>query len=207
MDRESLSTFIKKYKMKRSKIIMIFGALMPLMLFIFPLWNITLEAPQYPEPLGMDIWINKVADHNPNDIKNINLMNHYIGMKDVPVEMKEFEIFPIVILFMAVLGVIFGFIGNRKLFLTWGIIFILLGLVGVYDFYLWLYDYGHNLSPHAAIKIPGQGYMPPLFGAKSILNFNAISLPMTGAYFLFAGILASFVAFFQSKKESKKVYY
>jgi hypothetical protein len=193
--------------MKRSKIIMIAGSVMLLALFIFPLWNITLEAPQYPEPLGMDIWINKVVDSNPNDIKNINLMNHYIGMKDVPIELKEFKIFPIVIFVMAVLGILIGIIGKRKLFLFWGITMLVLGIIGMYDFYLWLYDYGHNLNPHAAIKIPGQGYMPPLFGAKSILNFNAISLPMTGAYFMIVGIALSFVAFFKAKKEDKKVYY
>ncbi len=182
---------------------MILGSLLLLFLFVFPLWNITLEAPQYPEPLAMDIWINKVTDHNPNDIKNINLMNHYIGMKDVPTDLKEFEIFPIVIIVMAILGVLIGFIGRRKLYVTWGIVMLLLGIVGMYDFYLWLYDYGHNLNPQAAIKIPGQGYMPPLLGSKSILNFNAISLPMAGAYFMIVGIILSFVAFFQAKKETK----
>lgn len=181
---------------------MIIGALLLLALFIFPLWNITLEAPQYPDPLGMDIWINKVTDHNPNDIKNINLLNHYIGMKDVPIQLKEFKIFPIVIAVMAVLGIVIGIVGNRKLYLTWGIVMIILGLVGMYDFYLWLYDYGHNLNPHAAIKIPGQGYMPPVFGEKAILNFNAISLPMAGAYFMLAGIGMSFLAYIKSKRES-----
>ncbi len=32
---------------------MLAGALLPLLLFVFPLWKITLEAPQYPTPLGM----------------------------------------------------------------------------------------------------------------------------------------------------------
>ena len=44
---------------------MFLGALLPLFLFVFPLWNITLEAPQYPIPLGMDIYINDFADANP----------------------------------------------------------------------------------------------------------------------------------------------
>ncbi len=191
--------------MKRSKIIMIIGALLLLSLFVFPLYNITLEAPQYPIPLGMDIWINKITDHNPNDIKNINLMNHYIGMKDIPTEMKEFKIFPIVIMIMSTLGVLIGIIGKRNLYLIWGITMLLMGIAGMYDFYLWLYDYGHNLNPRAAIKIPGQGYMPPIIGSKAILNFNAISLPMAGAYFMIAGIIFSFVAYFQAKKEDLKL--
>ena len=57
---------------------MISGALLLLGLFFLPMWNITLEAPQYPEPIGMDIYINRFADANPNDIQNINIMNHYV---------------------------------------------------------------------------------------------------------------------------------
>ena len=101
--------------MKKSKVLMIIGAILLAGLFIFPLWNITLEAPQYPEPIGMDIWINKITDHNPNDLKNINLMNHYVGMKEIPEHLKEFEIFPYVVMGMIVLGLIFGFMGNHKL--------------------------------------------------------------------------------------------
>lgn len=37
-----------------------------------------------------------------------------------------------------------------------------MGLIGFVDFYLWEYDYGHNLNPKAPIKIPGQSYQPPL---------------------------------------------
>ncbi|MDH5605046.1 MAG: hypothetical protein OEY51_13945 [Cyclobacteriaceae bacterium] len=190
--------------MRKSKIIMISGALLLLALFVFPLWNITLMAPQYPDSIGMNIWINKIADKNPNDIKNINLMNHYVGMKAIPEQMKEFEIFPPVIIIMTLLGVVVGIIGNKNLYLTWFIVMIILGAIGLYDFYLWEYDYGHDLDPKAAIKIPGQGYQPPLIGYKQILNFTAISLPLTGAYFLFCGISMALVAFFVGKKEQER---
>jgi len=182
---------------------MILGALLLLTLFVFPLWNITLEAPQYPDSIGMDIWINKITDANPNDIKNINLMNHYVGMKEIPETMKEFEIFPPVVLIMTALGLLVGFSGNWKLILTWVILMCILGAVGLYDFYLWEYDYGHDLNPMAAIKIPGQGYQPPLIGAKQILNFRAISMPRIGGYALFLSIGIAFLAFLRAKKEQK----
>lgn len=193
-------------KMKKSKILMITGSILILGLFVFPMWNITLEAPQYPQPIGMDIWINKITDHNPNDIKNIDLMNHYVGMKDIPKEMKEFEIFPLIIMTMAFIGLVFGFIGNYKLFLVWFVIMVFLGIAGMYDFYLWEYDYGHNLNPKAAIKFTNpdgtpMAYQPPLIGAKKILNFRAISMPMTGAYMLFLGMFLSFYAYLLGKKE------
>lgn len=193
--------------MRTSKILMITGALLLLGLFIFPMWQITLKAPQYPEPIGMNIWINKFTDKNPNDIKNINIMNHYVGMKDIPETIPEFEIFPYVVGAMVFLGVILGFVGNYKLYLGWFILMVILGSIGLYDFYLWEYEYGHNLKENAAIKFvteDGQpmAYQPPLIGSKMILNFEAISLPITGAYFMFVGMAMSVVAFVIGKRES-----
>ena len=87
-------------------------------LFVLPLWNITLKAPQYPEPLGMDIYIDKFADANPNDIKNINIMNHYIGMEDIPEQIPEFSLsFPKFVIAMMLMGLLFAFTGNRNLYL------------------------------------------------------------------------------------------
>lgn len=182
---------------------MISGSLLLFSLFVFPLWNITLEAPQYPIPLGMNIWVNKLVGHQEGDIQNINLMNHYVGMKPLPEHMKEFDVFPIVIIVMGILGMVLGFVGNKKLFLTWFIVMALLGVAGIYDFYLWEYDYGHNLSDKAAIKIPGMAYQPPLIGSKKILNFTAVSSPLTGAYLLFLGMFMTLAAFFVARKEDK----
>lgn len=191
--------------MKQSKIIMLAAAVLPLMLFIFPLWNITLEAPQYPIPLGINIFINSMEGAHEGDIQNIDLMNHYVGMKKLPKEMIEFKIFPIVIIVMSAAGIIFAIIGNRKLFLIWFIAMVILGSAGMYDFYLWLYDYGHNLDPTAAIKMPGQAYMPPVFGTKNILNFTVHSYPMLGSLFLFAGICLSMFAFWVSRKKERNM--
>ena len=194
--------------MKKSKILMIIGSFLLLGLFVFPLWNITLEAPQYPIPLGMDIHINKFVDTHEFDIKNINLMNHYVGMQYIPTTIPEFKIFPWVIGIMVVLGVLIGFMGNYKLIMVWFVIMSLLGIAGMYDFYLWEHDYGHNLNPKAIMKFTNpdgsiMGFQPPLFGTKHILNFTAHSYPRTGAYIMFTGMLLTFIAFFIGKKEVK----
>lgn len=85
---------------------------------------------------------------------------------------------------MTVLGLIFAFIGKRILYLIWTLLMGLLGILGIYDFYLWEYDYGHNLSPTAPIKVPGMAYQPPLFGEKYLLNFLAKSYPDWGNLFI-----------------------
>ena len=196
--------------MKKSKITMLVGVILPLALFVFPLWNITLEAPQYPIPLGMDIYINDFADANPHDIKNINLMNHYVGMKYIPESIPEFKIFPAVIISMVVIGLIIGFKANYNWYLVWFIVMCVLGAAGMYDFYLWEHDYGHNLDPKAIMKFTNpdgsiMGFQPPLFGSKDILNFRAHSYPQLGAYFLAIGMALSFIAFFLGKKEKSKI--
>jgi hypothetical protein len=196
--------------MKRSNIIMLIAALLPLGLFLFPLWNITLEAPQYPIPLGMNIHINDFADANPHDIKNINIMNHYVGMKYIPEAIPEFKIFPAGIIITTILGLIIGFKLNYKWFLGWFILMIILSLAGLYDFYLWEHDYGYNLDPKAIMKFTNpdgsiMGFQPPLFGSKDILNFKAHSYPRLGAFFLAAGIAASLVAFVVGKKANRKI--
>ncbi|MEP5340134.1 MAG: hypothetical protein ABJL44_11495 [Algibacter sp.] len=194
--------------MKKSNIIMLIAALLPLGLFLFPLWRITLEAPQYPTPLAMNIHINDFSDVHPHDIKNINLMNHYVGMKYIPEAIPEFKIFPLGIIITTVIGLIITFFGNYKWFLFWFVLMIILSLAGMYDFYIWEHDYGHNLDPKAIMKFTNpdgtvMGFQPPLFGSKDILNFKAHSYPRLGSLFLMLGIVASFIAYFIGRKNNK----
>lgn len=196
--------------MKISRLLMIVSPLLFIGLFIFPLWNITLEAPQYPIPLGMDIHINEFRDTNPHDIKNINLMNHYVGMQYIPDVIPEFKSFPIAIIISIVLGLIVALTGNPKWYLAWFIFMILLSSVGLIDFYLWETDYGHNLDPKAIMQFKNpdgspMGFQPPLFGSKDILNFRAHSYPRLGAYFFGTGIGLSLLAFILGKREQKKL--
>ncbi|GAA3645679.1 hypothetical protein GCM10022397_33230 [Flavivirga jejuensis] len=188
---------------------MLIAVLLPLGLFFFPLWKITLEAPQYPTPLGMYIHINDFSDVHPHDIKNINLMNHYVGMKYIPEAIPEFKIFPIGIIITSFIGLIIAFKGNYKWFLFWFILMIVLSSAGLYDFYLWEHDYGHDLDPKAIMKFTNpdgsvMGFQPPLFGSKDILNFKAHSYPRLGALFLGLGIAASFIAYLTGKKNKQK---
>jgi copper chaperone NosL len=71
----------------------------------------------------------------------------------------------------------------------WAGCFLLLAVAGLVDFYLWAYDYGHNLDiEHAAIKVPGMSYQPPIIGSKKLLNFTAHSWPGMGGWAAFASL-------------------
>ncbi|RAJ10034.1 hypothetical protein [Arenibacter echinorum] len=192
--------------MKNASIIMIIGPLFLLGLFAFPLWNIMLGAPQYPEPLGMNIHISGIEGVSEFDLQNIDGLNHYIGMKTIPKsgEMWEFDIFPKVIIGMVVLGVLIGLLGffgkvDFKWFLGWFLLMSVLGVLGMYDFNEWLTDYGSNLDPHAIIKVTNADgtpmtYKPPLLGYQKMLNFDVTSLPSIGAYMMFIGMSLTLLA-------------
>lgn len=196
---------------------MVIGSLFLLGLFKFPLWNIMLGAPQYPDPLGMDIYIQGIEGVKEFDIQNIDNLNHYIGMKTIPKveEMWEFDVFPKVIGAMVALGVLIGLLGyfgkvSYKWFLGWFVLMSVLGLLGMYDFNLWLIEYGTDLDPKAIMKLTHldgtpMTYKPPLLGYQKMLNFDVDSWPALGAYMIFIGMLLTVVAFFVGKSASKKV--
>lgn len=169
----------------QSKIAMALAALMLLPLYFIPFWSISMTAPQYPEGIGMYIHINDVTGHNRHDIQSINTLNHYIGMKEIQVdEIPEIKIMPWIIAGMILFGLIAALTGNIKLVISWIVIMVILGITGLVDYYLWGYDYGHNLSPDAPIKVPGMSYQPPLIGSKQLLNIKASSWPYWGSLFI-----------------------
>lgn len=177
------------------RILMTIGVAALLTLFFFPMWQITLIAPQYPDGVTMHIWINKLGGENPSVIQNINILNHYVGMKYIDADaIPELKYFPYVILFMVGFGLWAAALDKWKLYLTWGGIIVVLAILGLYDFYLWEYDYGHTLSDKAPIKIPGTSFQPPLFGTKEIISFTAKSFPHISGYFAGLSILLAFVA-------------
>lgn len=201
--------------MKKASLLMILGAALLMGLFVFPLWNIKLGAPQYPEPLGMNIYIDGIQGMNEFDIQNIDGLNHYIGMKTLPKpeDMWEFSVFPMVIAGMAALGVLIGLLGylgkvNYNWFLGWLILMTVLGILGMYDFNAWMTDYGTNLDPNAIMKLANpdgtpMSYKPPLLGHQKMLNFDAYSYPRLGGYLMGIGMLLTLIAYFVGKKSKQ----
>lgn len=186
------------------RILMILAAVSLLALFAFPMWKIVLYAPQYPDGVEMHIWINKIGGTSPGTLQNVNILNHYVGMKMIePDSIPELQYFQYVIMGMVGLGLIVGLANRKGLFLVWTVLLVALCTIGMYDFYLWEYDYGHNLSDTAPIKIPGASFQPPLFGRKVILNFIAVSLPHIAGYFVGLSILLGFSAWWLKRKNAK----
>jgi copper chaperone NosL len=176
-----------------SRILVAFASGALIAVFFLPAWRIDLFAPQYPEGLTMNIWINGLT----GDVDVINGLNHYIGMQHITVDMfPEFKYLPFVVGFFMLLGMIVAVTGQRKFLLAYLIITAIGGAFAMYDFYKWGYDYGHNLDPTAPIQISGLSYQPPLFGHKRLLNFDAYSFPDVGGWIVIAAAGLAFTVWF-----------
>jgi copper chaperone NosL len=184
-----------------SRILIAISAALMVSAYFVPLWQILMWAPQYPEGLEMKIWLNTIS----GDVKIISALNHYIGMKHIEVEMfPEFKYMTYIVGFLIGVGLLTAIVRKRFLLIIYCVLIIVSGIGALVDFYLWGYDYGHNLDPTAPIVVPGMSYQPPLIGTKQLLNFTAFSGPDIGGWiFLVTGVLA-IGAFVYEVKFSKK---
>ena len=148
-------------------------------IYFFPIWHINLFAPQYPEGMYMQIWLNKMT----GDVRNINLLNHYIGMHPiVPDQIPELRYLQWGVAFLIAGALITALIKNIWAIRIYVAIFLACAIGSFYDFWHWGYRYGHELNPHASIIMPGMTYQPPLLGVKHLLNITAWSVPGLGGY-------------------------
>ncbi|MFQ5538136.1 MAG: nitrous oxide reductase accessory protein NosL [Gemmatimonadota bacterium] len=188
---------------KTSRILILLGALALGLMYVLPLWTIKLEAPQYPEGLGMVIEIDNIRGVKEHDLDNINNLNHYIGMKRIePESIPELRVMPVVVGFLMALGVLVALLGRRPLLYTWTGVFLVVSLAGMADFWKWEYDYGHDLdNEQAIIKVPGMSYQPPLIGSRQILNFKAHSWPGGGGWIaILVATMATGITFLEFRR-------
>lgn len=177
---------MKKLK-SSTRIIIAIASLAMISAYYLPLWQILMWAPQYPEGLEMKIWIDDLS----GDVKIISALNHYIGMKHIEVSMfPEFTYMKYIVAALMGIGLLTSLIGRRIALVAFATIIVATGIAALVDFYMWGYDYGHNLDPTAPIVVPGMSYQPPLIGTKQLLNFTAFSGPDIGSWIFVAVGLA-----------------
>jgi len=172
--------------------------------YFFPLWNLTMFAPQYGDGLRLDIYsYTLVGGNNGQDIKEINVLNHYIGMRDLAEQdFTEFKWMPFVIGALALLILRAVVIGTVSSLVDVGMLFIYFGAFSLWSFGYKLYRYGHDLAPNAAVEV--DPFMPPMFGYQKIANFEIYSYPQPASYAMGAALLLLVVAFLVAWREIRR---
>lgn len=172
-----------------ARLLVVAAALLMAAVYVAPLWNLTMFAPQYPEGLRLDIWSYKLEGGNGGqDLKEINVLNHYIGMRDLAAEdFTEFHWIPFVAGALGLVMLRAAVHGRMKDLVDAVVLMGYFSAFSLWSFAHKLWEYGHNLSPEAAVKVPG--FMPPLFGFGQIANFEVYSYPQAASYALGGAML------------------
>lgn len=156
--------------------------IVPLLLsFAFPLWSISMKAPQYPDGLSMDIYSYQLVGGNDgHDIQEINTLNHYIGMHQITRdELRDLDWIPFGLVAMALLALRAALLGNVRTLIDLSMIAAYISVVAFGRFVWMLYEFGHQLDPKAPVKVAP--FMPVVIGEKQIANFLTCSMPQLGS--------------------------
>ena len=183
--------------------LLVLAALLLLPSYFLPLWKLTMFAPQYPQGLVLEIYSYKLEGGNGGqDIKEINVLNHYIGMSELTTtDFTEFKWMPFVVGALALLFLRVPVHGKMSTLLDVFVLFLYFGVFSLWSFGYKLYRYGHDLAPTAAVKV--DPFMPPFFGHKKIANFEIYSYPGAGSYALGLAAVVLAAAFFWAWRQGR----
>jgi hypothetical protein len=165
---------------------LLMAAAMLLIISIFtPYWSMTMTAPQYPNGLRVDVYVNRLE----GDMREIDQLNHYLGMPPLDeggqLE-RSISVYAIVALGLLLIGAVF--IHNQ-----WAAVLALPALVFplmfLADLWFILYTYGHSIDPNSALGGAIEPFTPPLFGQGLIGQFGTLAQPGVGLFLALAAML------------------
>jgi len=189
----------------RGRILVLVASLLLIATVLFPLWEISLYSNQFPDGLVVKIYAKGLEGGksvNRDDLKEINALNHYIGMRPLRDEdFTEFKWIPFVIGGIVLLGLRVVVLGKMSKVVDLLILFTYFGLFSLWSFYDKLYTYGHELDSTAAVKVPP--FTPPIFGHKTMANFEVYSYPDWGSYVMVAVPVLLLLTIWLSVRASK----
>ncbi|MCP5050815.1 MAG: hypothetical protein GY940_26865 [bacterium] len=151
----------------KGKVIVALAAVFLLMTLFLPIWMVNLGAPQYPEGLRLWVYPTKIT----GDVNKINILNHYIGMHKITEEsFPDFKWLQIFLVAMTAMSLVAAWAGRKQVLVVMLIIFAAVGIFFLFRLDNWLYHYGHDFDPRAAMEIAT--FKPPMLGTYKFANFT-----------------------------------
>ncbi len=166
---------------------LLFAALVPLVAsFWFPLWRISMEAPQYPRGLWMEIYAYSIVGGDDGQhLQEINTLNHYIGMRPIDrAALSDLDWLPFGLGALVLLTLRVAAIGTVGGLVDLVVLTAYIGGFGLARFYYKLYVFGHALDPQAPVKI--QPFTPVMLGTKQVGNFTTHAWPQAATFLISA---------------------
>lgn len=152
-------------------------ARLALLISIFlPYWKMTLYAPQYPDQLHVQAYVN----HLRGDVREIDGLNHYIGMRPLE-EAAQLERSAAIAMIITMMFLVEGAVHVRT---RWAALLALPAVVfpGFFllDLAYWLNHFGQNLDPKAALSNAIDPFTPPVLGVGLVGQFKTVASVSSG---------------------------
>ncbi len=177
-----------------SRIAIFVAALLIPLTFLAPLWHMHFRAQQYPE--GLDLYIYShalIGGDDGNDLTEINVLNHYIGMRELlPEDFNELKWVPLILGALMLLTLRAGVIGTLGSVVDVFVLTAYFGLFSLWSFWYKLGLYGRELDPKAAVQV--EAFAPPMFGYQLVGQFDVWSYPAAASWILATFTLLMLVA-------------
>lgn len=168
---------------RRPSRLFVLSAILILISMLFPYWVLRLNAPQFPDGLTIQVFVNRME----GDVGELEGLNHYVGLgsfADAAVLERSIAI-------AAIIGLVGLLLAGLYVHSRWVLLLVLPALlfpvVFLADLQYWLYDFGHNLDPLAPLAAAVGEFTPPIFGPAEIAQFETLALPGLGLILAIAG--------------------
>ncbi|PCR91740.1 hypothetical protein [Natrinema ejinorense] len=173
-----------------------------------PVWRITLTAPQYVDPLVVELYAHPRIG---GDWQEVRGLNKYVGFyypdpvyvepnyepHEKAVDVPEWVLGPVVFIGMAVVSAVVAALPSRRISKGLTALFAgsiaLFGAMGALIQYR-LYQAGHSLDPEAPLN-GVEGFTPPLAGTYEVANISGTAWFGPGGYMMVAGVVLLAIAF------------
>jgi hypothetical protein len=149
------------------------------------MWTVIFNAPMFGSSwLTINIYGYGAVE---GPLRQINIANHYVGLREIkPDGMVELRLLPYAFLAAGLLLVMRMFKRTRKV-ATLAYIALLISLPAYVQY--WLYDFGHDIQPGAAIRI--EPFTPYAIGYFQVANFKIASFFHVGYWLLVVALVLS----------------
>lgn len=175
------------------------AAVLLLASMFLPYWKMTLNAPQYPGGLSIEVYVNRMA----GDVREIDGLNHYIGMRPLGEAAQLERAVSMVAVGILVLLVLAAIFVHSPWALLLALPAILWPFIFIADMYYWMRHFGLNLDPTAPLSSSIDPFVPPILGSGMVGQFETVASFQIGLWMAFLAVVLIITGLYYQRKAYK----
>ena len=175
------------------------AAILLLASMFLPYWKMTLNAPQYPGGLSVEVYVNRLT----GDVSEIDGLNHYIGMRPLGEAAQLERAISMVAVGILVLLTLAAIFVHSPWALLLALPAILWPFIFIADMYFWMRHFGLNLDPTAPLSSSIEPFVPPILGSGMVGQFETIASFQIGLWMAFLAVVLILAGLYYQRRVYK----